>query len=103
MPTLIVENMPVEVYERLRQRAEAEQRSVPEETLHLLDQALRLDVKPSPRLPDFTPGQPLPAQVGPAAMSAAECRQGILDTAGKWQGEFQRPEQGPYEQREPLS
>jgi hypothetical protein len=32
-----------------------------------------------------------------------ECRRYILETAGKWQGEFERPEQGDHEQREPLS
>jgi hypothetical protein len=36
-------------------------------------------------------------------LSADEWRQGILETAGKWQGEFERPEQGEYEQREPLA
>lgn len=61
MPTLIVENVPVEVYERLRQRAEAEQRSVPEETLHLLAQFLREDLKPSPRLPDLIPSEEISA------------------------------------------
>jgi hypothetical protein len=38
-----------------------------------------------------------------APMSQEEWRQAILATAGKWQGEFERPEQGPYEEREPLS
>jgi hypothetical protein len=41
--------------------------------------------------------------VGPAALSPDEWRRGILETAGKWQGEFERPEQGEYEQREPLA
>ena len=40
---------------------------------------------------------------GPPALSADEWRRRILETAGKWQGEFERPEQGDYEQREPLS
>ncbi len=39
----------------------------------------------------------------PATLSPDEWRRGILETAGKWQGEFERPEQGEYEQREPLS
>jgi hypothetical protein len=39
----------------------------------------------------------------PAALSPDEWRRAILETAGKWQGEFERPEQGDYEQREPLS
>lgn len=34
--------------------------------------------------------------------SVEEWRRDILATAGKWQGEFERPEQGDYEQREPL-
>lgn len=37
------------------------------------------------------------------SLSQEEWRQRILQTAGKWQGEWQRPEQGNYEQREPLS
>lgn len=41
--------------------------------------------------------------VGAAALSPDQWRQGILETAGKWQGELERPEQGEYEQREPLS
>jgi hypothetical protein len=41
--------------------------------------------------------------VGPPALSPDEWRQRILETAGKWQGEFERPEQGEYEQRNPLS
>jgi len=41
--------------------------------------------------------------VSPPPPSPEEWRQRILETAGKWQGEFERPEQGEYEQREPLS
>jgi hypothetical protein len=36
------------------------------------------------------------------AMSQEEWRRLILSTAGKWQGEFERPGQGEYEAREPL-
>jgi hypothetical protein len=43
--------------------------------------------------------EPLPA--GP--VSQDEWHRAILSTAGKWQGEFERPEQGEYEQREPLA
>jgi plasmid stability protein len=53
MPTLIVENVPPEVYERLQQRAAAQQRTLPEETLHLLQQVLREEDRPTPRLPEF--------------------------------------------------
>jgi hypothetical protein len=43
------------------------------------------------------------ASVQPEPMSQEEWRQFILSTAGKWQGEFERPAQGEYEEREPLS
>ena len=39
----------------------------------------------------------------PTNMTADEWRQAILATAGQWQGAFQRPDQGEYEEREPLS
>jgi hypothetical protein len=39
----------------------------------------------------------------PAQMSPEEWRRRVLETAGKWQGDFQRPEQGEFEKREPLS
>ena len=61
MPTLVVENVPLEVYERLEQRAAARQRTLPEETLQLLQQALREDASRTPRLPDFLPGEELSA------------------------------------------
>jgi hypothetical protein len=41
--------------------------------------------------------------VGPPALSPDEWRRRVLEPAGKWQGEWERPEQGEYEQREPLS
>ena len=36
-------------------------------------------------------------------MSQEEWREVVLSTAGKWEGELQRPEQGDYEQREPFA
>jgi len=39
----------------------------------------------------------------PVPVSQEEWQKFILSTGGKWQGEFERPEQGEYEQREPLS
>jgi plasmid stability protein len=60
MPTVIVENMPPEVYERLQQRAAADRRSLPEEMLHLVREALR-EAVPAPRLPDFIPGEEISA------------------------------------------
>jgi len=41
--------------------------------------------------------------IPPTNMTQDEWRQAILGTAGQWQGEFQRPDQGEYEEREPLS
>ena len=41
--------------------------------------------------------------ISPAALSAEEWRRRIQETAGKWQGDFERPAQGEYEQRERLS
>ena len=41
--------------------------------------------------------------VGPQALLPDEWQRRIMETAGKWQGELERPEQGEYEQREPLS
>lgn len=36
-------------------------------------------------------------------MTQEEWRAFILSTAGSWQGEFERPEQGELEDREPLA
>jgi plasmid stability protein len=55
MPTLILENVPADVYERLKKWAAAQSRSLPEETLQLLTQLLRHDIHPAPRLPDLIP------------------------------------------------
>jgi predicted DNA-binding antitoxin AbrB/MazE fold protein len=35
-------------------------------------------------------------------ISQEEWQAMVLSTAGKWEGEFERPEQGDYEQRDPL-
>jgi plasmid stability protein len=52
MPTLILENVPPDVYARLQQRAASRRQSVPEETLQLLRHALQQD-------PEFPPGPEL--------------------------------------------
>ncbi len=39
----------------------------------------------------------------PRPISQEEWKGLILSTAGKWQGDFRRPEQGGYEDREPLA
>jgi hypothetical protein len=41
--------------------------------------------------------------VASSGPSAEEWRRGILETAGKWQGDFERPDQGEFEERDPLS
>jgi hypothetical protein len=41
--------------------------------------------------------------LSPPDRSAEAWRQAVLATAGQWQGEFERPPQGEYEQREPLA
>ena len=46
----------------------------------------------------------IPAEpISPPALSPEEWRVRILETAGNWKGKLERPEQGEYEQREPLS
>ncbi len=40
--------------------------------------------------------------VPPAPMLQEKWQELVLSTGGKWQGEFQRPEPGDYERREPL-
>ena len=40
--------------------------------------------------------------VGPPP-SPEEWRRRVLETAGKWQGPLERPEQGEFEKREPLA
>ena len=57
MPTLIVENVPADVYECLRRRAAVSQRSMPEEMLNLLGQVLHDDLSPEPRLPELVPNE----------------------------------------------
>ena len=37
--------------------------------------------------------------IGLAVPSSDEWLRGIMETAGTWQGEFERPEQGEYERR----
>ena len=53
MPTLVVENVPVDVYESLSKRAAKGRRSIPEEMLDLLGEIVRADMKPSARMPDL--------------------------------------------------
>jgi hypothetical protein len=53
--------VPPEVYERLQQRAAAQQRTSPEVTLYLLQQVLREEERPSARLPEFIPNEEVSA------------------------------------------
>jgi plasmid stability protein len=43
MPVLHVEDVPLDLYDRLRERAAAEKRPLPAEVVHLLRQALATD------------------------------------------------------------
>jgi plasmid stability protein len=61
MPTVVLESVPPEVYERLQKRAAARHRSLPEEMLDLLVQALRAQEGASTRLPDLVIGGEIPA------------------------------------------
>jgi hypothetical protein len=42
--------------------------------------------------------EPIPA----TSMTQEEWRAAVMETAGKWQGELERPDQGELEIREPL-
>ena len=53
------------------------------------------------------PAQPVPRIEAaepkrPTSSDRAQWRQFVLETAGAWQGELERPEQGDYEQRDEL-
>ena len=61
MPTIILEDVPIQVYERLQRRADAHRRSMPEELLSLLQHALQVIETPTPRLPDYIPETEIPA------------------------------------------
>jgi hypothetical protein len=45
--------------------------------------------------------EPVPASPSPPP-SPEQWREMVLATSGKWRGDFERPAQGEYEQREPL-
>jgi hypothetical protein len=40
--------------------------------------------------------------VGPPPMTQEEWRAFVLSTARKWEGDLERPDQGEFEEREPL-
>ena len=61
MPTLIVEDVPPDVYELLQRRAATRQRSVSDEAVRLLREVLQEDSHSPPRLPDLVPGEEIPA------------------------------------------
>jgi plasmid stability protein len=57
MPSLLLEDIPPEVYERLQQRAARKQRSLSEETVEILRQAIETQAARNPRVPDYIPGE----------------------------------------------
>ena len=60
-------------------------------------------LKPDKPLP-LAEHEPVTVWIQPrgSRMSQEEWQEIVLSTAGKWEGEFERPEQGDYEQRAPL-
>ncbi len=60
MPTIILEDVPTDVYERLQQRAAHQQRSLREELLLLLRQALQGKDGLAPWLAEYVPGEEIP-------------------------------------------
>ena len=60
MSVVVLEDLSPEMYERLRQRAEARQRSLAQEALNLLSQVLYAE-SATPRLPDLIPGEEVAA------------------------------------------
>ena len=90
MPTLVVENVPAEVYERLQKRAACSQRSLPEEALHVLEEALRREEGPNPRLPDFLVSEEISAPCDLPRSSSPEpvvARVGQPRLPDAWPGE----------------
>jgi hypothetical protein len=69
MPTVDLESVPPEVYERLQQLAAARHRSLPEETLDLVVQALRVLEGRASRLPDLVIGEEIAAPYDPPRSS----------------------------------
>jgi hypothetical protein len=60
----------------------------------------RIEVDVPPDWPDGIEVEINPLRKG---VNDDEWRRLILETAGKWRGEFERPEQDEYEERESLS
>jgi plasmid stability protein len=60
MPTIVLENVPMEVYVHLQKRAARRQRSVPDELLSLLEQVLPREANHSSRLPDLIASEAIP-------------------------------------------
>jgi len=60
MPTLLVEDISNDLYERLQRRAAARRRPLGEEVALLLESALQKE-EPAPRLPDYVPSEEIPA------------------------------------------
>lgn len=61
MPTIILENVPLDVYATLQQQAALQQRSLGEELLSLLAQVVPRRENGTIRLPDFVPSEAIPA------------------------------------------
>lgn len=49
MATLIIKNIPLEVYERLKRRAKANRRSINQEAIAVIERARNLNLVPKPQ------------------------------------------------------
>ncbi len=64
MPTLVIDDIPVQVFDRLQRRAEVLDHSIGEEAITLLERGLQQeDVSASLRLPDLIEGKEISAPV----------------------------------------
>lgn len=65
------------------------------------DGVLRLEV-PLPRTEAGREVRVTGERAPPSTMTPEEWSRGVLNLAGRWLGEFERPPQGEYEVRDPL-
>ena len=75
MPSLVLDNMPNDLYERLRRQAHARQRPLVEEALLLLDQALPAQA-PAPPLSEYVPSEEMSAPFDLPLLEEAVRRKG---------------------------
>ena len=74
MPTLVVKNLPQQLHERLKQRAQAHHRSVTKEVIHLIENGVNQPPRAMAPLPPayVLPGGPLTQEEILAAVAARD-------------------------------